>query len=176
MTELFDIAEPVLVDTEAEELLPIPAHAWKRAFVLDLMKHGILVIAARNIGKRIRDVAYARKMDPDFDLYVKEAIELAKGELEYEARRRALAGSDFLLVKMLEANLPETYGKNAAPTGDIFVKAYIGWSPDAWDEQIKNKVVEGEVVQVQPHKIIDESEHKTNSSLPAPSVAVPVNE
>ena len=58
-----------------------------------------------------RDQAYRRrKLDPEFAAAWASAQEDAVDVLEAEARKRALAGSDWLLWRMLQAHRRETYG------------------------------------------------------------------
>ena len=117
----------VMVKNEAKK-------TWKRDFILSLREHGIPAIAAEQVGVRIGRVALAKKDDPKFLEYFQEAIDLAKGHLEHEARKQAFAGSERLMIKMLEGNIPEKYSKTDQLATNVFVKAYVGFTPDLWDQ------------------------------------------
>jgi hypothetical protein len=111
-----------------------PKKTWKREFILSLREHGIPAIAAEQVGVRLVRVTNAKKDDPKFLEYFQEAIELAKGHLEHQARKQAFAGSERLMIKLLEGNIPEKYSKTEQNTINTFVKAYVGFTPDLWDQ------------------------------------------
>lgn len=115
---------------------------WKRAFILQLREHGIPALAAKQIGIRIHRVAQAKKDDPRFLEYFNEALQMANADLEYNARLQAMSGSERIMIKLLEGNIPEKYAKVEQNTNNTFVKAYIGFSPDLWDQP----AVDGELI------------------------------
>jgi hypothetical protein len=59
-------------------------------------------------------VYYWRNTDPEFARQWDEAVALGGEALEDECRRRAMAGSDALMVFMLRALKPEKYREKAA--------------------------------------------------------------
>jgi hypothetical protein len=111
-----------------------PKKTWKREFILSLREHGIPAIAAEHVGVRLYRITNAKKDDPKFLEYFQEAIEMAKGKLEHEARKQAFGGSERLMIKLLEGNIPEKYSKTENNTNNVFVKAYVGFTPDLWDQ------------------------------------------
>lgn len=119
-----------------------PKKTWKREFILSLREHGIPAIAAEQVGVRMYRVRAAKKADPKFVEFFDEAIELANGKLEQSARQQAMSGSERLMIKLLEGNIPEKYSKVEQNVSNTFVKAYVGFSPDLWDQD----AVAGELV------------------------------
>ena len=151
---------------------------WKREFILNLREHGIEAVAAKQTGVRLKQVAYAKKSDPRFLEYVNEAIATANGELELIAREQAIGGSERLMIKLLEGNLPEKYGKASDTYSTTYVKAYVGFTPDLWDVSqaeaeltARGKLAEtnARVIDVVPEGTDErDTEH---SSIPAVAVA-----
>lgn len=145
---------------------------WKRSFILALREHGIPALAAKETGVRMSRVRDAKKNDPKFLEYFNEAIEMANGDLEHNARLQAMSGSERIMIKLLEGNIPEKYAKVEQNTSNTFVKAYIGFSPDLWDQD----VVEGETVakaalEATPALLGDNERDSDNSDVQAVAMA-----
>ena len=82
---------------------------WQPRFLRTLAATGNVSLACQ-AAKVARTRAYeARQRDEDFAVAWHEALEDACDELESEARRRALAGSDQLLMFLLRSHRPERY-------------------------------------------------------------------
>ena len=83
--------------------------AWKRTFLKALRDTGNIRVAAQAAGVH-RSAPYAARIKSqrfraEWDKALEEAVEL----LEAEARRRAIAGSDVLLIFLLKAHKPSMY-------------------------------------------------------------------
>ena len=86
---------------------------WKPRFLSALSKCANVSDACK-AAKIGRTQAYrARQRDEDFALAWHEALEEACDELEQEARRRALKGSDYLLALLLKAHRPDRFADRA---------------------------------------------------------------
>jgi transposase-like protein len=83
----------------------------RKARFLDLLAAGTTTIAdaARAVGVSPETPSRHRRTDADFAAAWDAAVEARADLLETEARRRALAKSDTLLVRLLEAEMPEKY-------------------------------------------------------------------
>ena len=81
----------------------------KRAFLQAYLRCGQITKAAR--AAHIHDTMhyYWKKTDPHYAAAFEEARELAAQHLEDEAVRRALGGSDVLLIFLLKGFMPEKY-------------------------------------------------------------------
>lgn len=83
----------------------------------------------------------ARQRDEDFAVAWHEALDDACDELESEARRRALAGSDQLLMFLLRSHRPERYRENYrvehSGSADAPVKRKVFVPPsDEWNAEV----------------------------------------
>ena len=113
---------------------------WVLPFLVSLRVTGNVAQSAAVAGIDRHSVRRLREQSADFAEAMNEAVAEAVELLEAEARRRAMNGSDALLMFLLRAARPETYtqgmlSQNAAAAGSMVVKAYVGWSPDVWDEE-----------------------------------------
>ncbi len=70
----------------------------------------MVTVASRMAGIHRRTWYLWRKTDPAFDAMVEEAHETVADDLEAEAIRRAMDGSDSLLMFLLRGRKPEIYG------------------------------------------------------------------
>jgi len=151
-----------------------PKKTWKREFILSLREHGIPAIAAEQVGVRMCRVRAAKKADPKFVEFFEEAIELANGKLEHNARQQAMSGSERLMIKLLEGNIPEKYSKLEQNVNNTYVKAYVGFSPDLWDQDaVAGELVAQGVIEEKPPSIElgDDERDNANSDIPAFEVA-----
>ena len=155
-------------------MVPVTDQTWKRLFLIELMKHGVLASAAGTVGKRPSEVRAEMAKDEEFRLLVNDSVEIANGQLEVRARTRAMNESDSLMVRLLEANIPDKFRRDAPPTTVTFVKTYMEFNPDMWDgpdyENIQGtntdgaaiegdqEEVEGEVIDVEPTPVPDHAE------------------
>jgi hypothetical protein len=130
---------------------------WQPRFLRTLAATGNVSLACQ-AAKVGRTRAYeARQRDEDFAVAWHEALEDACDELESEARRRALAGSDQLLMFLLRSHRPERYRENyrvehSAPADapvpvkrEVFVP-----SSDEWHAEVLK--VAAEAVAARPRK------------------------
>lgn len=109
---------------------------WRPLFLRVLRNTGQIRDAAEAVGLTPQSVRSAMNRDPSFAVLVDESIVDATELLETECRRRALAGSDLLLIFMLKALKPDKYRDKVQPdkAGSVInVKTYVGFSPDDWD-------------------------------------------
>lgn len=105
-------------------------------FLEELSNTGLPRKAALAIGVPYRYIVDKRSQDSDFDSQVQDMVELFNESLEQEAYERAMRGeatpiynkgehvdtiyrkSDTLLIKVLQANMPDKYGNKQQITGD----------------------------------------------------------
>jgi hypothetical protein len=89
--------------------------SWQEEFLDNLRDHGCVDAAARDAGVSTRAVYKHRIRDEDFALEFTEAIDYATSSLEQECHRRAMAGSDLLLIFRLK-KLDHSYRDNWNPS------------------------------------------------------------
>ncbi len=82
---------------------------WWSAFLGVLSSGATVTLAARGAGVALSTVYDARKAHPGFAERWDLAEESSTQALEAEARRRALAGSDVLMIFLLKARRPSVY-------------------------------------------------------------------
>lgn len=85
---------------------------WKPAFLESLARLGNIKLAAEAAGITRQNAYAARKADPDFAEKWDDAIEQAVDDLQEAARKRAMEGSDALLIFLLKAHRPSVYRDN----------------------------------------------------------------
>lgn len=85
----------------------------KQFAVQALVKCGNPAWARRMTGISKKTWDFWLDTDPHFVEAIKEATEHSNGELEVTARKRALSQSDYLLVTLLKAQMPEKYRENS---------------------------------------------------------------
>jgi len=81
----------------------------KGKFLSLLADLGNVTLAAQGAGVGRRTVYTWRTKDPDFADRWEEAAEIGAESLEDEARRRAMEGSDLLLIFLLKGAMPHRY-------------------------------------------------------------------
>jgi hypothetical protein len=87
---------------------------WQRAFLTGLENTGSVTQAAE-AAKISRQTVYENKQnDPEFSRQWDEALEQSADALEEEARKRAFAGSDVLLIFMLKGLRPQRWRESRA--------------------------------------------------------------
>lgn len=85
---------------------------WKQAFLDAFAQSGMVSEACRSVGID-RSTAYkTRQRDEAFALAWADVEERSTEELEREAKRRAVDGSDTLMIFLLKARRPEKYREN----------------------------------------------------------------
>lgn len=89
-----------------------PANTWKPAFLSYLSLTGNVTRAAEAAGVERPVVYRARERDEAFAAAWDAAIEQSVDALEEEARKRALGGSDTLLIFLLKGARPDRYRDN----------------------------------------------------------------
>lgn len=85
---------------------------WRDKFTQHLAKTGNVSKSARLAGVPRRTVYDERDKNPDFAQAWEDALEEGADELEEEARKRALADSDTLLIFLLKGLKPDKYREN----------------------------------------------------------------
>ena len=96
-------------------LRPTNPTSKKGERLLAVLRAGGTVTAACQAERIHRSTYYAwRAADPAFAAQADDAIESGTDVLEDEARRRALNGSDTLLIFLLKARRPEKYRERHA--------------------------------------------------------------
>ncbi len=87
---------------------------WHEAFLVALEQQGSVTEASKAAGVN-RATAYKHKLnDPFFAKRWDDAIDRAADTLEDEARRRAFAGSDVLLMFLLKGMRPQKWRESRA--------------------------------------------------------------
>jgi len=87
---------------------------WQKAFLACLEQTGS-VTAAAQAAKMGRSMVYQHKRsDPEFARQWEEALETGADLLADEARRRAFAGSDVLLMFLLKGLVPQRWRESRA--------------------------------------------------------------
>lgn len=91
----------------------------KALFLRVLCEHGIVTYACRSIGRSRMTVYNHRKKDQEFSDMWDIACKLGIDALEDEAKRRAFAGSDLLMIFLLKHLKKDTFGEQTqkAPAG-----------------------------------------------------------
>src|ERR1043165_2710618 len=114
---------------------PKTQSAWRPLFLRVLRNSFTLREAAERIGITSLMVRSAMRDDPEFAELVNQAMEDATALLEAEAHRRAMEGSDLLLIFILKARNPNKYRDKPTEVNNktINLKTYVGFSPDEWD-------------------------------------------
>lgn len=141
---------------------------WRTLFLRSLRSTGNLRSAAESVGVTTKQVRAAIRQDSSFASLVVEASEDFTLKLEGEAARRAMNGSDLLLMFVLKALKPEKYREkttiNGGPT--VNVKTYVGFSPDDWDRGQTVDAVATQVVLTE-----NASDSEPHSSIQTPALA-----
>lgn len=113
---------------------------WQRAFLAALENTGS-VTAAAEAAKIGRITAYdTRRADPVFAVAWDQALDIAADTLEDEARKRAFARSDVLLMFLLKGIRPQKWRESRAtiPPAEL------------------NKMIELELARIAQQKEVDE--------------------
>jgi len=108
---------------------------WAASFLKSLRLTGSLTSACCSAGVRKEEVYSRKAKDPEFARVFEEALELAIEDLEAEARKRALSGSDDLLMFLLRAYKPELYGERSTLVHEGQVKTVIS-AEDLSDDEL----------------------------------------
>lgn len=139
-------------------------------FLRVLRATGTIREAAESVGLSTKMVQEAMKRDPSFATLVVEAMGEHTELLEKELIRRAMNGSDLLLMFLLKARKPDTYREkttvNGGPTYNV--KAYVGFTPDEWDKQ--GQIIDSTATQVDPNDC-SSANAEADLGLQAPTLA-----
>jgi hypothetical protein len=124
------------MDSKARKNQPAKQAAdWAVAFLKVLRLTGNLTTACCRVGVQ-KEAVYSRmEKDQAFARAFDEACELAIEDLEAEARKRALSGSDKLLMFLLRAHKPELYGERSTLVHDGQVRTVVSVE-DLSDEEL----------------------------------------
>jgi hypothetical protein len=113
-----------------------PRRNWKKAY-LEALQNSANVRAACQAASVSRASAYeAYHKDAKFAAQWDEALEGACDILEARAWERSKT-SDAVLMFLLRAHRPQKYTEKIKNeiSGELGLKAYVGISPDQWDEE-----------------------------------------
>ena len=111
---------------------------------LGLLRKGCTVGAAARGAGRSRDWAYdQREKDPEFRKLWDIAIEAGTDELEEEATRRALSGSDRLLMFVLKGRRPKKFRENIKFEYDIPQEVIDGLSMEQLEAIVRGEIPSG---------------------------------
>lgn len=123
----------------------------KAIFLRVLCEHGIVTYACRSIGRSRMTVYNHRKKDEEFSKMWDLALELGIEGLVDEAKRRAFAGSDLLMIFLLKHLKKDTFGEQTqkAPAGIPLDQ--LG-NPKRmiieWDNEESGNTIEGEAKEI----------------------------
>lgn len=108
---------------------------YRPLFLRILRNSGVIREAAEAAGITPQQVRGAMRRDSEFAASVQDALEDHTDLLEAELIRRALAGSDLLMMFKMKQRRPE-YRERVLPANvtQVNVKTYVGISPDDWDK------------------------------------------
>lgn len=112
---------------------------------------GQVVKACKSIKFSVTTFYDWRKSDPAFAAAINEAIDRSTAVLETEAVRRALAGSDTMLIFLLKARVPDRYRERqeirvslADATADQLERALDKLSSDQLRAMLRRRAAAGE--------------------------------
>lgn len=95
------------------------AHAKKALFLVAFARQGVVSYAAKAAGVGRRTVYDWLEKDPDFRTLFADAEQEGIDALEAEAHKRAIGGSDVLLIFLLKASRPSKYRERVDVTMDV---------------------------------------------------------
>jgi len=98
---------------------------WHDAFLIALENCGSVLEAAKVAGISARTAYRARTVDPAFRQQWDQSLEMAADALEDEARKRAFAGSDVLLMFLLKGLRPQRWRESRATIPPAELNALI---------------------------------------------------
>lgn len=114
---------------------PMCGH-WRNLFFRTFREIGTIATTCDALGIKSSDVRKLIQTDPEFAESFQDARLDTQDKLEAEVIRRAMNGSDVLLMFAMK-KLDPTYKDNyQQPTANLTVnvKTYVGFDPDAWDK------------------------------------------
>ena len=98
---------------------------WEKAYLIALAKTGNFTLSAQMAGIARGTARERYDTSPEFRKACDDAIDQAIDILEAEAWRRAMAGSDRLLSRLLEAHRPDKYRGNYHVTTNSAPTTYV---------------------------------------------------
>jgi hypothetical protein len=111
-----------------------PKKKWVAAFLRALAEDGNVTRSAEIAGIE-RSTAYrAYHNVPSFAADWDDALKLGTGALEDEARRRALQGSDTLLIFMLKSHKPDVYRETVNQRYEGGIKISVTYADASTDD------------------------------------------
>lgn len=132
-----------------------PDYDWREAFLDNLEETGFVVESARAAGISHTQVYRERRTNPEFAERWNAALESATEHVEAEVVRRAMNGSDLLLMFYLKARKPEVYREqydvrrvniNVDMSGDDMNKALTGLGD--WQKKLASGEITGQPVEI----------------------------
>jgi hypothetical protein len=84
---------------------------WRKAFLVELKRHGNIVVACNKLGVGRRTVYDHRRRDPVFDQAVADAVDEALDMAEAELYRRAVQGEEHVMLHKGEPVLDPKTGE-----------------------------------------------------------------
>ncbi len=147
-----DLVELIEPDTSryARGLLP-----EQKVFLAHYMASGVVTTALRKSGLSHKRYKEYMANDEVFGQAVEAATEAVADVVEQEALKRALLGSDKLLIKMLESLRPQKFGRQST----TFWEGRMDVRVQNWGDLAKQAlVIDAESVPVQELKEVTDSE------------------
>lgn len=132
-----------------------PNYDWREVFLDNLEDTGFVLQSAKLAGISHTHVYRERRNDPEFAARWDAALASSIEGVEAEAKRRAMQGSDLLLMFFLKAKKPEVYREqydvrrtnvNIEVTGDDMNRALQGLAQ--WQQQLQAGEITGQPVEI----------------------------
>lgn len=141
--------QAVVPDFKLDQNHPL-CDIWRNLFFRTLRQVGTLAATCEVLGLRSVEVRKLLITDQAFSETYQSVLQDTKELLEAEVLRRAMNGSDVLLMfalKKLDPSYKEQYQAPSSTT--INVKTYVGFDPDAWDKR------NGKTISVNSTQVLD---------------------
>lgn len=125
---------------------------WRNLFLRAIRQFGTVRNACDTLGIDSIKTRKLLRIDPELQAGVEDAMEDIGDMLEGEVYRRAMNGSDLLLMFALKKH--KSSFKENQPVQSITInntKTYVGFDPDAWDKLSQK---EEKVLDITPDKIM----------------------
>ena len=98
---------------------------WEKAYLIALAQTSNVTLSAQMAGIARATVRERYDTSPEFRKACDDAINQGVDILEAEARRRAMSGSDLLLIFLLKAHRPDKYRDNYHVTTSSAPTTYV---------------------------------------------------
>lgn len=120
-----------------------PKKDWKPAFLKALAETSMVKEACATVGIGRSTVYDARQADEAFALAWADVESETTDQLEAEAKRRALDGSDTLLIFLLKARRPDVYRENVKVEHSGKIRREVVLPTDSeWNQEVATVLLE----------------------------------